>query len=189
MDVLSKLTSETPIGALLVNHVDLDELTDRLRERVERWALQWGVAGLEQRLRMEWSSRLRIALGRARPAAKLIRINAALVDQPFSLLEEVVCHEAAHVAVHELFRGRCRPHGAEWRQLMREAGYAPRVRMALDRLPSRMQPNFVYEHHCPVCQAHRTARRPVRRWRCAACVGVGLAGELVITKLSLRGAA
>jgi predicted SprT family Zn-dependent metalloprotease len=119
----------------------------------------------------------------------LIRINAALVDQPLSLLEEVVCHEAAHVAVHELYRGRRRPHGAEWRELMQKAGFAPRVRMPLDRLPSRMQPNTVYEHHCPVCQAHRNARRPVRRWRCTACVGVGLPGELVITKLPLRGAA
>lgn len=176
-------------GAIDVTNAEKDELRVRLQERVQEWALQWGTAGLERRLRIEWSSRLRVALGRARPADKLIRINAALVDQPFSLLEEVLCHEAAHVAVHEIHRNRCRPHGVEWQALMIAAGFAPRVRMPLENPPAKMQPNFVYDHRCPVCQAQRTALRPVRRWRCAACVGVGLAGEIVITKLPLRGAA
>lgn len=172
-----------------MNNAEHDVLMVHFRGRVEEWARRWGTAGLEQRLRIEWSPRLRTALGRARPAEKFIRINAALLDQPRSLLEEVLCHEAAHVAVHELHRKRCRPHGAEWRALMMAAGFAPRVRMQLENLPAKMHPSFVYEHHCPVCQAHRTARRPVRRWRCAACLGVGLSGELVITKLPFRGAA
>jgi hypothetical protein len=40
----------------------------------------------------------------------------------------------------------------------------------------------LYDHWCPVCQSSRTGRRPVKAWRCAACVAAGLDGKLEITR-------
>lgn len=130
---------------------------------------------------------MRVALGRARPREKLIRINAALVDQHPSLLDEVLCHEAAHIAVHELHRGYRRPHGPEWRRLMELAGFAPRARMPLATPLAAAAQRHLWHHQCPVCQAWRLARRPVHRWRCAACINAGLPGDLIITKQPPRG--
>ena len=160
-----------------------------LLERIRLAAAAWGLPGLEERVTLELSTRLHVSLGRARPRDKLIRLNATLVDQPPSLLDEVACHEAAHIAVYELCRGYRRPHGPEWQKLMRLAGFEPRVRMELASPLPGSRARHVWEHHCPVCQARRTARRPVYRWRCAACIGAGLSGELVITKRPARGAA
>lgn len=164
-------------------------ITDALRERLSSWAAAWRTPGLEKRIRLELSPRMRVALGRALPREKLVRINAAIVEHHPALVEEILCHEAAHVAVHELYRDYRQPHGPEWQELMRLAGFEPRVRMELaSPLPGSRAKN-VWEHQCPVCQARRTARRPVYRWRCAACVGAGLSGELTITKRPARGAA
>ena len=46
------------------------------------------------------------------------------------------------------------------------------------RRPTRAR----YLHSCTVCDFHRTARRPMHAWRCAACVAAGLSGELQITR-------
>ncbi len=67
------------------------------------------------------------------------------------------------------------------------AGFEPRVRLkaeGLDRLPGRVrQARAMWEHHCPVCQLGKLARRPVPQWRCADCREAGLKGELVITRI------
>jgi predicted SprT family Zn-dependent metalloprotease len=101
---------------------------------------------------------------------------------------EVLCHEAAHAAVVALHGRRVRPHGAEWRDLMLFAGFRPRVRLpsedlvGLPRFAQRAR--VLWEHRCPVCQAHRFAGRPVRQWRCATCWAEGLPGQLRITRVS-----
>jgi hypothetical protein len=48
------------------------------------------------------------------------------------------------------------------------------------------QPSITYDHWCPVCQSSRQARRPVKAWRCAACVTAGLDGTLEITRRARR---
>ena len=53
----------------------------------------------------------------------------------------------------------------------------------------RTQSSFAYDHWCPVCQSSRQARRPVKAWRCAACVAAGLDGRLEITRRTRRPAA
>jgi hypothetical protein len=69
----------------------------------------------------------------------------------------------------------------------------PRLSRTLGRLPQQKQqpkpkpqPSFTYDHWCPVCQSSRQARRPVKAWRCAACVAVGLDGTLEITRRTRR---
>ena len=50
----------------------------------------------------------------------------------------------------------------------------------------RTQSAIAYDHWCPVCQSSRQARRPVKAWRCAACVAAGLDGRLEITRRARR---
>lgn len=171
-------------------------------QRIRGWARRWGVPGLESRVIVELSTRLRRSLGRCVPAKRVVRLNARLLEAPEDLLVEVLCHEVAHVAVYELVgRKRYRPHGPEWMDLMRKAGFQPRVRMDPSTLPSSLDPRHSsrdtrhstlvtrrFEHRCPVCQAVRFARRRVPQWRCARCLRAGLDGELVITDRSPRAA-
>jgi len=79
----------------------------------------------------------------------------------------------------------CRPHGPEWKALMRQAGFEPRVRIPAEQLverPRGKKPGAVWEHRCPVCQMVRMNRRRVPRWRCAACREAGLEGKLIIKR-------
>ena len=115
-------------------------------------------------------------------------------------LREVVTHEGAH-AVLAMKAGPTHPapHGPEWRRLMALAGY-PDARGAHWRCHSpagqsprpKQQPkprtpaSIAYDHWCPVCQSSRQARRPVKAWRCAACVAAGLDGRLEITRRTRR---
>jgi len=164
------------------------ELTSRhdhndLQAHVARWGRLWGLPDLPDRVTVSFSRRQRVALGRCLPARGVVRLNARLLECPHALLVEVLCHEAAHVAAY-LLHGRCRPHGAEWKALMRAAGYAPAARA---QLPAEIEATLrpprrprVYEHRCPVCRAVRLARRPVPQWRCAACLAAGRDGRIVI---------
>ena len=113
-------------------------------------------------------------------------MNVRLLKAPTSLRVEVLCHELAHVAAYELHGRRCRPHGPEWAALMRAAGFEPCARARLTHDVSALvvapRRGSQYEHRCPVCQAVRFARRPVRQWRCVACLTAGLDGRLLISK-------
>ncbi|MDX1384071.1 MAG: SprT family zinc-dependent metalloprotease [Thermoanaerobaculia bacterium] len=175
--------SSTPPGAA----ASRDEPLRRLwASRAGRWSLTWGVPDLRGILELQLSRRMRSSLGFYLPESKVIRISDVLLEAPPHVLEEIVCHEAAHAAV-ELLHGRgVRPHGAEWKSLMRRAGYEPRVRLpgeVLGAAPQRAaRRRWVWEHRCPECRASRVAGRPVRRWRCAACRSRGRSGRLEITR-------
>ena len=163
------------------------------REALRSWCALWGVPELADRLRLQTSSRLRTSLARCRPDRAEIRIAPFVLEGPAALRDEVLCHEAAHAAVADLHGPTARPHGAEWKTLMRAAGFEPRVRIEgreIDHLPPRAQRRrVVWLHRCPVCQAERRAGRPVRAWRCAACVRAGLHGRLRIWRLEGAGVA
>ena len=72
---------------------------------------------------------MRVSLGFYLSRSREIRVADFLFDGPVALLQEVVCHEFAHAAVDERYGRRGRPHGREWRSLMRLAGREPRVRI------------------------------------------------------------
>lgn len=109
---------------------------DHYAEWLANWAAIWGVPDLPSRVRIVFSQRLRRALGRCSPRTGSIRLNPGLLDAAPEALREVVCHEAAHAAVWLLHGRSARPHGREWKDLMRRAGYEPRVRWAAGH-PSR----------------------------------------------------
>lgn len=87
-------------------------------------------------IRVGTSRRLTASLARARLERAEIVLAEALLGSRH--LEEVVVHEVAHV-VCWWRHGRVRPHGAEWKALVRAAGQAPSVRMLPRdvRLPPR----------------------------------------------------
>jgi predicted SprT family Zn-dependent metalloprotease len=162
-----------------------------------------------RRLGALWESR---ALGGIDvvPNARLSKTLGRLVGRPWRIelgpralvssttLREVVTHEAAH-AVTRHGAEHQPPHGSEWRALMARAGYAEAKgarwrchKEAAGSPPRRHQPRpkepraALYDHWCPVCQSSRVGRRPVKAWRCAACVAAGLDGRLEITRRTPR---
>lgn len=167
-------------------------LSPRLQKRLHRWLLRWGTPSLVKDLRVEFSPRLTRAFGRCYLEQKVIRLTASLKDSQSWLLPEILCHEAAHAAVYETWGERAKPHGSEWEEFMRMAGFTPRVRIPVvvrtsaKRRSSRSR--VLYLHRCPNCERSRHATRPMRQWRCRACTVSGHEGELVIQRQALRSA-
>lgn len=159
----------------------------RARRMLRAAFAEWGLAGGDEDVRLEFSPRMTVSLGRCYPDRRLIRLHEGLRRSDVEeVLREVVYHEAAHIVAFEKHGRGIRPHGPEWVRLMRAVGIPARTRIACDielgSLPDRDRGRrLTYEHRCPVCQTVRHAERPVRQWRCAACVEVGLSGELRIT--------
>ena len=167
-----------------LNDALLNEATaralDALSGSLGLWKLRPGVL----RARIEFSPRLRTSLGVCYPERRLIRLHPILAEREHAeLLREVVCHEAAHIAAEINAGGRVRPHGPEWKALVRQSGYEPRRAIPVPGFRAGQRPPAatVYEHRCPVCQTVRRSSRSQPRWKCADCVEAGLSGDLVIT--------
>jgi predicted SprT family Zn-dependent metalloprotease len=160
------------------------ELPSSIRKRLDRWLVRWQTPSLRDTLRIEFSPRLRRAFGRCYQEERLIRLTPSLLDTQSALLAEILCHEAAHAAVYELFGRAARPHGAEWEELMRQVGFEPRVRIpvVVRAGEATASDRIIYLHQCPSCEISRHASRPMHRWRCRTCVEDGSEGRLVILR-------
>jgi predicted SprT family Zn-dependent metalloprotease len=154
------------------------------------WGRVWGVPDLATQVRLETSHRMRTSLGGFYARERVIRIADTLFEAPPNLLHEVLCHEAAHAAVEILHGPRARSHGREWKELMRRVGLEPRVHVPGAELGGASQraarKRWVWRHRCPHCRAERLAGRPVRQWRCRACVDAGGDGKLTVTRIAAR---
>ena len=159
---------------------------------VARCAELWNEPGLSARLNLVIGQRLERSLGRCYPERGLVRIARFVLDFPAELRDEIICHEVAHLVVFERHgRGR-RPHGAEWKHLMRSLGLTPRVQIQLAPAEAALSARLIsakrgsarvlYEHRCPVCHAARLARRRMSQWRCRECVTYGLPGLLEVSR-------
>jgi predicted SprT family Zn-dependent metalloprotease len=148
----------------------------------------WGVPALLERVRIVPAPRMTVTLAHAYPATNTIRISTrVLASGSTELIREVLCHELAHLACRMRHGQRARPHGPEWKELMRQTGYEPRVRFPHDAmapldLPGRRP--LAYEHRCPRCGWTQLSRTTNRRWRCAACVRAGREGKLTVVRLN-----
>src|SRR3990172_8464826 len=92
------------------------QFPDDLRETLGGWLHLWDVPHLEAKSRIEWSPRLTRGLGRCYPDRRLIRISSylqGLEAAPTGLLQEVLCHEMAHLATRELHGRNLRPHSPQ----------------------------------------------------------------------------
>lgn len=106
--------------------------------RLQGWCDLWNVGELAPEISVEISSRMTRSLGRCYPDRKLIRLARFVLEHSEDLFQEVLCHEAAHLAAYELHGRSIRPHGPEWKALIQMAGYPPSVRykgVPLSRLP------------------------------------------------------
>lgn len=156
---------------------------EHLTEWVARLGRLWSRASLADSVSIRFSSRLSRTWARTNLATKTITLASELkVDRV--RLDDVLCHELAHVVSHERVGRAEGPHGPTWRRLVLDAGGDPSVRLA-DRNATTTKANGVlrrFLHRCPVCDFSRIARRPIRAWRCADCVAAGLSGELIVTE-------
>lgn len=147
----------------------------------------WGIKTLEDHLTLKISGRMINSLGNCRLEAATISLNRTLLDpRNEEVFREVLCHEAAHAAVFLLYGKGCRPHGPEWKALMKTAHYTPRVKIPdreiHGRLSTGKRGRYRYTHRCLNCGKIFRSRRTDRRWRCKTCLNLGLDGFLELVK-------
>ena len=161
-----------------------EKTADRIRASILELCALWRVEEIQDEIRIAFSSRLTRSLGRTQPKLKVIRLHNELCTSLNSYLDEVMCHELAHVVAVHLHGTSVKPHGKEWQELVRLAGFEPTVRLHVDDHASQIKPLKKYSHYCPVCHSERVARIRMTRWRCKVCVADGLSGELQIEEIA-----
>lgn len=149
------------------------------------WAREWGLPGLENKVSVAYSVRLRRSLGRCTPVDGRIVLCVSLRSASPEQLAPVLCHEAAHAATFLLYGRQVAPHGREWAELVKAVGHTPSMAIlkpdpTILQAPRHHRKTYRFEHRCPVCQSVRWAARQVSRWRCAECRAAGLDGVLEI---------
>ena len=93
-------------------------------------------------------------------------------------LATTIPHEVAHYVVHRLYRRRVRPHGPEWRGVMRDFGVSPDVTFTADLsgVPSRQQKQHRYmcgcQEHLLSTTRHNRIRQGQARYHCVNCEGL-----------------
>lgn len=146
-------------------------------QALKRWAKCWGTPDIVRQVRISYSPRMRRSLGRVRPKSGIITLHAGLATAPQSILLEVLCHEAAHVAAYIIHGSRAKPHGPEWRELVRVAGYNPTTRLDCPGLPVKRLPPRVHfprkSCRCPACGTVYYVRRISSRDHCGVCLNRG----------------
>ncbi|HAA46675.1 MAG TPA: metallopeptidase [Halomonas sp.] len=151
-----------------------DELHKAAQVRVEQaWQRCLEVSPSLPRPKV-WLDLRGAAAGQAHLGRGGLRLNPILLgENRRAFFDEVIPHEMAHWLVFHLKDGpRLKPHGREWKTVMRELfGLAPRVTHRFDIQQAQPTP---YGYQCD-CQIHRfTARRHAlvvsgRHYRCRHC--------------------
>ena len=93
---------------------------------IPTWFKSWGLPSSTP-VDVAVNNRLRRARGRAVLREGRIEVRPDLLSGSRRNLLETLCHEAAHIAVFHKYPN-ARPHGPEWRQLVRASWFrAPRA--------------------------------------------------------------
>ena len=169
-------------------------LPGRIVSALKRFGAAWGLPDLNTRLSVEFSVRMRRSLGTARVRRSSIRLNQ-LLKKPENrrLLQETLCHEAAHVAAVLLHGHRVKPHGPQWRQLVAKAGFPARTsidpKVVVGHVPAPNRQRKRYRYFCPAC--NRSCYKSVRasHYRCAACLSSGRSGKFIVSLVTEKAAA
>lgn len=128
---------------------------DRTAEMIHRADAAFGLALPVPAVSFDLRGRA-AGMFRVRQGAPEIRYNPWIFSRWFDEnLAETVPHEVAHYVVFVRHRRRVRPHGAEWRAVMREFGVPPKVTCNyrpedLADLPGRRLKYFEYRCQCTV---------------------------------------
>ena len=156
------------------------------RGTVARLGSVWSVPRLPGTVSVVFSSRLTRSLGRADVRRRRITLVVDLTGTG-AFVEEVLCHELAHIVAFDLVGESERTHGPTWQRLVREAGFVPTRRLQSPATPRdsyARTPRRRFVHRCPVCSFSRVASRRMPGWRCADCVRAGLDGHLDVTEIA-----
>lgn len=87
--------------------------------------------------------------GQALPESWVIRLHTGLLKQHGdSFIDETVPHEWAHLLAFAIHGGRIRPHGSEWRKIMRLLGCKPEVCHNYEVKPARQVRRHSYRCNC-----------------------------------------
>jgi SprT protein len=145
-------------------------------------ATLWNQPSVET-LPIEVNQRLSRAAGRWVPARRAIQLSPRTLAKDVRFRREVLCHEAAHAVVSKLRGPKAKPHGPEWRELVRAAGFEPSATAIRCGIPRQAAPQAAFRHTCPVCHFSKRAKRRMPRWRCPECRAAGLEGTLRIERV------
>jgi predicted SprT family Zn-dependent metalloprotease len=139
------------------------------------------------KLQVHVNRRFTAIVGRCLASRDLIEISPAVASRSARVQREILCHEAAHLVVWARYGRAARPHGHEWGELVEKAGFHARATLVRCGEPRRraFQP-VRFRHVCPVCHFSKRAKRRMPVWRCPECRALGLAGTLLIERLSDR---
>ena len=127
-------------------------------------------AALAQKVRVEWSGRLRSAAGRAEYHSARVLLNRRLCAHGAAEIDRTLRHELAHLlAAFRAGRRRIAPHGAEWRRACADLGIAGESRCHTLPFPIRRRARR-YVYVCPRCRRPFPRTRPLKRTSaCLAC--------------------
>ncbi len=106
----------------------------------------------------------------------LLRFNPYLLERyKESFVEQVVPHECAHLVAYALYGIKIKPHGAEWKSLMRDLyNQTPAVTHHFD-MPQKARKTFAYQCACPGLDhslsviRHNKILRQKARYLCKNC--------------------
>jgi predicted SprT family Zn-dependent metalloprotease len=188
-----KLTAERPQDPLMPLTAALEAAIGttaaaRLRIAIARWSEGWSLPDLPEAVVVDLNRRLRTRVGRYCHDGHRIEVGPRFLSLR-SRRAEVLAHELAHAAARRLHPRARKPHGPEWKSLIRAAGFEPMVRLRVSATPKTVTGSGEtarYRHRCPVCQMTRWSRKPVPAWRCRSCAAAGLPGVLVINRVGVR---
>ena len=144
-----------------------------LETRARELFTLWGVIDRLAHVEVIWNRRLRTTAGRAHLSTIQIHLNPRLLARVPERIDEVLTHEAAHLATALVHGRNAQHHGPEWRALMEQAGHdASRTHDFPVEGLYRSRSWFL--HHCPDCGDRRIldVARADRACGCSAKITV-----------------
>ena len=90
------------------------------------------------------------AAGQAWPTRNLIRLNPVLLRENRShFIHQTVAHEVAHLIAPAVYGDTIRPHGKEWKYVMKQVFNLPAERCHSYDIRHTTRRNYIYECSCP----------------------------------------
>ena len=101
---------------------------DRIQAKSAEYFLLWDMPDIVGSVVIQFSDQLRATLGRTHVNVRKVRLNSLLVCVNEKILDEVLCHECAHIAVYERFGRIAKPHfDKAWKRACKEAKIGIRI--------------------------------------------------------------
>jgi predicted SprT family Zn-dependent metalloprotease len=133
--------------------VDLPDEED-LEARARELFTLWGVVDRLAHIEVLWNGRLRTTAGRAHLRTIQIHLNPRLLARVPDRIDEVLTHEAAHLAVALIHGLDARHHGPEWAALMAAAGHEAK-RTHDFPVAGLLRTRSYFLHYCAACGDRR----------------------------------